>query len=81
MFGTVAACLILSARALVPPAALGGDAAAGRLSEARARDIVRQLSEGIGRRVNGTPGYALSRRLPAWVTLNAYSYRMARVKI
>ena len=58
LFGTVAACLILSARALVPLAALGGDAAADRFSEARAHDIVRQLSEGIGRRVNGTPGYA-----------------------
>ena len=50
--------MILSARALVPLAALGGDAAADRFSEARAHDIVRQLSEGIGRRVNGTPGYA-----------------------
>ena len=42
----------------MPPAALGGDAAADRFSEARARDIVRQLSERIGRRVNGTPGHA-----------------------
>jgi hypothetical protein len=58
VFGTIAAVLILSARALVPPAPLGRDTAADRFSEARARDIVRQLTEGIGRRVNGTQGYA-----------------------
>jgi hypothetical protein len=47
----------MSARALVPPAPLGRDAPAQRFSEARARDIVGQLAEGIGRRVNGTQGY------------------------
>jgi len=56
--GTIAALLMLSAGALVPPASLGRDAPVDRFSEARARDIVRQLSEGIGRRVNGTEGYA-----------------------
>ena len=57
VFCTIAAILVLSAHALVPPAPLGRDAPAERFSEARARDIVRQLTEGIGRRVNGTEGY------------------------
>ena len=54
----IAVALILSMRALVPPAPLGRDAPAERFSEGRARDIVYQLSEGIGRRVNGTQGYS-----------------------
>ena len=58
VFGIIAAALILSARALVPPAPLGRDAPAERFAEGRARDVVHQLTEGIGRRVNGTAGYA-----------------------
>ena len=57
VLATISAVLVLSAHALVPPAPLGRDAPAERFSEARARDIVRQLTRGIGRRVNGTPGY------------------------
>jgi hypothetical protein len=55
--GTVVAVLVLSGRASAPPPPLGRAAPAHSFSEARARDIVGQLSEGIGRRVNGTQGY------------------------
>src|SRR5512137_559894 len=58
VFGALAAVLVLSLRALAPPPGLGRDAPPDRFSEGRARDIVRQLTEGIGRRVNGTEGYA-----------------------
>jgi hypothetical protein len=62
VFGAIAAILLLSLRVLVPPLPLHGDAPAAVFSEARARDIVYQLTERIGRRVNGTEGYAI----PGW---------------
>jgi hypothetical protein len=57
VFAVLGAVLVLSARALVPPPPLGKDAPAEQFSEGRAREIVRVLSEHIGRRVNGTEGY------------------------
>lgn len=50
--------LAASLRAMEPPKPLGADAPLDRFSESRARDIVYQLSEQIGRRVNGTSAYA-----------------------
>jgi hypothetical protein len=55
--GTIGAVLALSARALEPPQPLPRDTPPDRFSEERARDIVRELSEGIGLRVNGAPGH------------------------
>jgi hypothetical protein len=57
VWGTIAAVLFLSARALVPPAPLGPDAPAERFAEGRAREIIRHLSETIGLRPNGTPAH------------------------
>jgi len=57
VWGTIAAVLFLSARALVPPAPLGADAPAERFSEGRAREIIRHLTETIGLRPNGTPAH------------------------
>jgi hypothetical protein len=57
VFAAIAVVLSLSAHTLVPPPALGRDAPAEKFSEGRARDIVAQLTQGIGRRVNGTEGY------------------------
>ena len=57
VIAVLGAVLVLSARALVPPPPLGKDAPAEQFSEGRAREIVRVLSEDIGRRVNGTEAY------------------------
>jgi len=62
ILGTTAAILLISLAALVPPAPLPHDAPTGRFSEAKARDIVRQLTERIGLRVNGTEGHAQAAR-------------------
>jgi len=57
VFGTIAAILFLSVRTLVPPPPLSRDAPPNQFSEGRARDIVGELTQGIGRRVSGTEGY------------------------
>jgi hypothetical protein len=58
VFGLLAVVLVLSVGVLVPPPPLGRDSPAERFSEGRARDVVHHLTEGIGKRVNGTEGYA-----------------------
>ena len=57
VLGAIATVLALSVRTLVPPPPLGRDAPPDRFSEGRAREIVADLTQGIGRRVNGTEGY------------------------
>ena len=58
VLGTIAAALLLSLRALMPPAPFDANAPADQFSEGRAREIVRHLTEAIGLRVNGTAGHA-----------------------
>ena len=57
VWGTIATVLLLSVRALVPPAPLGRDAPAERFSEGKAKDTIRHLTETIGLRPNGTPAH------------------------
>ena len=57
VFGTIAAILLLSLRVLEPPVLPQRHAPVELFSEARAGEIVYQLTERIGRRVNGTEGY------------------------
>jgi hypothetical protein len=61
----LAAVMGASWRALQPPAPLAADAAESRFSEGRAREIVRQLSDDIGFRVNGTQNHARAAELLA----------------
>src|SRR5512140_861102 len=58
VFGTMAAALVLSVRALAPPAPVGRDAPADRFSEERARDVVATLTRDIGLRPNGSAAHA-----------------------
>jgi hypothetical protein len=53
----LATVLFLSVRALDPPPPLGRDAPLDRFSEGRAQEIVRALTQSIGRRVNGSDEY------------------------
>ena len=57
VFGTIAAILLLSLRVLEPPVLPQRHAPVELFSEARAGEMVYQLTERIGRRVNGTEGY------------------------
>ncbi len=58
VLGALAAILLLSLRVLAPPVPPRRDPPADHFSVASARKIVYQLTEHIGRRVNGTEGYA-----------------------
>jgi hypothetical protein len=58
VLGVTAAILLVCLRVLVPPVPLNRDAPLELFSEARVRDTVHPLADGIGRRVNGTEGYA-----------------------
>jgi hypothetical protein len=53
----VSAVFAASLWALKPPPLIAGDVAPDRFSEARARELVRDLSDSIGHRVNGTAAH------------------------